>query len=441
MIELLQTAIVPFLQFLLDFFKTWWWAFAPFLLWPHAKYFWGFWRGYRFELTVRRILFEIKFPPDNEKPIKAMESVFASWWQMFDPPNFREQWLDGEYQLGFGLEMVSTEGQVHFYLRLPEDSRRLIESGLYSQFPDAELVEVEDYTKAVPQNIPNKDWRLWGATYKMGRDDVYPLRTYPHFFEENQETKEEKRVDPMSSLIEALSKLGEGEHLWIQFMLGPFASEQSDFVERGEQEVNRLAHRETGTGKAATIPLSEDVRALGHMAVTGQDTERKFIGGEEADAGLLAPELRMTSGEREVVAAIEEKISKHAFNVVLRFVYLARTEKYQGITKTMPMLYFQQFNTADLNLLRPAQTTKVYTIKSFILDKRRAYLRRRRIFRLYTTRDGPNWPRDGGSFVMNVAELASMFHFPGRITFPSGLTPRVEAKKGEAPSGLPLDNE
>ena len=116
-------------------------------------------------------------PPDVEKPIKAMESVFAGWWQIHDPPNVREKWLDGEYQLGFSIEMVSTEGKVHFYIRLPIESRRIIESALYAQFPDAELAEVEDYVKAVPENVPNKDWRMWGATLKLEKTDVYPLRT------------------------------------------------------------------------------------------------------------------------------------------------------------------------------------------------------------------------------------------------------------------------
>jgi hypothetical protein len=40
---------------------------------------------------------------------------------------------------------------------------------------------------------------------------------------------------------------------------------------------------------------------------------------------------------------------------------------------------------------------------------------------------------------MNEEELATMFHFPGRITFPSGVMPRVETRKGEAPPGLPTE--
>jgi hypothetical protein len=432
--------LLLFAQFLWEFAKTWWWVFMPFLLWRQAIFFWGWWRGYRFDTTVRRIVLELKIPQDSEKPLKAMESVFAAWWQMHDPPNFREKWLDGEFQLGFSLEIVSTEGKVHFYLRIPEESRRLIEAALYSQFPDAELTEVEDYVKAVPHNVPNKDWRMWGATYKLQRENFYPIRTYSKFFEEDQRLEEEKRVDPVATLVEGLSQLGEGEHLWLQFLITPFAPDENSYVEDGLKLVDKLLHRTSGgNGKEPTIPIMEDLRAAGHLAATGQDSERKMIGGAEEQQGLMAPELRLSPGEREIVTAIEEKISKHSFNVVMRFVYLARTEKYMSIAKTLPMIYFQQFNSANLNILRPLQTTKVYTMKAFLFDKRRGFLRRRRLFRLYTTRDNPNWPRPGGSFILNVEEMASMFHFPSRITSPSGLIPRVEIKKGQAPGELPTE--
>ena len=41
--------------------------------------------------------------------------------------------------------------------------------------------------------------------------------------------------------------------------------------------------------------------------------------------------------------------------------------------------------------------------------------------------------------MLNIEELATMFHFPGRGVFPSGTMPRVETRKGEAPRGLPLE--
>src|SRR3989338_698997 len=437
--ETIWQIFLPIFQFFWQFLKTWWWVFAPFVLLSQAKYFWRWWRTYRFELTLRRIVLEIKLPPDVEKPIKAMESVFAGWWQIHDPPNFREIWLDGEYQLGFSLEVVSTEGAVHFYMRIPDESRRIMEAALYAQFPDAELIEVDDYTKAVPQNVPNKDWRMWGATIKLAKSDVYPLRTYKHFFEEREDIRPEQRVDPVAQLVEGMAKLGEGEHLWLQFLLTPRAPHETDFVERGKAEVDKLVHRVAETGKKPTLPIFEDFRAVGHMLATGEDTERQMVGGIEEERGLMAPELRLTTGELEVVSAIEEKTSKQTFRTTLRYIYLARTEKYQGVTKVLPFQYFQQFNTANLNFIRALQTTKVYTVRTFFWDERRRYIRRRRLLRLYCSRDNLYWPRGGGMFMMTIDELATMLHFPSRGAVPSEAVPRVETKKGEAPSGLPFE--
>ena len=41
------------------------------------------------------------------------------------------------------------------------------------------------------------------------------------------------------------------------------------------------------------------------------------------------------------------------------------------------------------------------------------------------------------SYVLNVEELATLFHFPTfEVTAP--VAPRVEAKRGKPPSGLPI---
>ena len=47
-----------------------------------------------------------------------------------------------------------------------------------------------------------------------------------------------------------------------------------------------------------------------------------------------------------------------------------------------------------------------------------------------------HWP---SSFILNTEELASIYHFPGRRVAPAPFIRRIEAKKGEAPSGLPTE--
>jgi len=377
-------------------------------------------------------------PEDASRPFKAMEDVFAGMWQTHDPASTREAWLEGKYQLAFALEMVSTEGNVHFYLRIPEGAQKLVESAIYAHYPSAELVVVEDYTKLIPQDIPNKEWDLWGTNYVLERPDPYPIKTYAKFFEPTATDKEEMRVDPMALLVEGFSRIGQGEHLWIQFVLTPILHtnpQESKMVEEGREIVAEIVKRPPPLKDKG---LMGDVRFVGTHVATGV---RPDSAAEQIRQEIIPPEMRMTPGEREIVSAIEEKISKYSFGVHSRFIYLAKRESYFGPAKALAMSWFTQFGTTTFNNFRPLRPTltKVYTILTWFMDKRRVFVRKRRLFRNYTMRLSPYYPKSGGTFVLNVEELATIFHFPGRITTPSSAVVRVGAKKGEAPSGLPTE--
>ncbi|MCH7604391.1 hypothetical protein IID24_00100 [Patescibacteria group bacterium] len=378
-------------------------------------------------------IFEVIMPQDVVRPLKAMEAVFASLWQLYDPPNKREYWFEGQYQQNLSIEIVSTEGVVHFYLRFPEGNYQLIEAAVYSQYPDAELREVEDYTKKFPQDIPNKDWEFWGASYKLYKPDVYPIKTYSKFFELSPDIKEEKRLNPMSLFVEAASKIGKGEHIWIQFVCEPITIVQDDYIARGKQVVDELISRPEKEKPPSAV---SDIHKVGHMLATGQEVGIQ----EEEQREFIPPEFKLTPGEREVVSSIEEKISKSMFRVHSRFLYIAKREIYFSPTKALPLTFYSQFQTSNLNAFTPLFTTKVHTILFWFLDSRRRFLKKRRMFRNYTLRFPPYFPRNPGvgeMFILNIEELATIFHFPGRITAPATTAPRLAAKKGEAPLELP----
>jgi len=360
-----------------------------------------------------------------------METVFSGLWQLYDPPNPREKWFEGKTLLAYTLEIVSIGGEIHFYIRCPEGAQKLVESSIYSQYPDAEITVAEDYTKYVPQDIPNKDWDLWGCDYQLLKDDVYPIKTYAKFFEERPEVMvEEKRIDPLAQLLEGMATLKPGEQLWVQIRIMPITPLENDYVKRGRAIADKLARR------AAPPPQKPLAQEAFEVLVIG-----KTPGVQEAPKELIPPEMKLTPGEREILSAVEEKISKYAFQTNIRFIYLAKRDAYFGPAKGLAMSYFNQFSTQNLNGLKPwsKTITKVHTIFTWFLDKRRVYLRKRKLFRNYIMRLTPLFPRAGGTFVMNIEELATLFHFPGRVVAPTPFVPRVEVRKGEAPPGLPME--
>lgn len=413
-------------------FLAWWWVILPFLFFRPLTFLWLWWRQQVWFSTIKFILLEIRVPRDVVRPLRAMETVFSSLWQLYDPPNPREKWFEGKTNLSYSLEIVSIGGEIHFYIRCPESARKLVESSIYSQYPEAEITLAEDYTKNVPHDIPNKDWDLWGCDYQLLKEDVYPIKTYARFFEERPEVSvEEKRIDPIAQLLEGMATLKPGEQLWVQIRIVPITPLEDDYVKRGRAIADKLARRVVAP---PTRPLLAQ-EAL-EVLITG-----KTPGPLPEQKEILPPEMKLTPGEKEVLSAVEEKIGKYAFQTNIRFIYLAKRDAYFGPSKALVMSYFSQFSTQNLNALKPwAKTiTKVHTIFTWFLDRRRVYLRKRRMFRNYVRRLTPLFPRRGGTFVMNTEELATLFHFPGRVVAPAPFVPRVEVRKGEAPPGLPVE--
>ena len=139
------------------------------------------------------------------------------------------------------MEIVSIGGEIHFYIRTPEQFRGIIESNIYSQYPEAEIFEVPDYTKNVPQDIPNKEWDLWGTDEINTKPNPYPIKTYKKFETEIQPV-EEKRLDPLAGLLEGMATLGPGEQMWIQIVAKPIR-EEIDWIKEGKKIRDKLARR------------------------------------------------------------------------------------------------------------------------------------------------------------------------------------------------------
>ncbi len=429
-----QEGLLPYYSMAWNAFKEWWWIFLPFIVWPYLKYHWGFWRERVWEDTKkpRNILLEVRIPGEILKPMRAMESVLVGFWQIYSPPNWYEIWWEGQYDLSFGLEIVSIEGVPHFLLRIPDKQRDIFESHVYAQYPDAEITEVQDYTKNVPQDIPNDEWDILGTDYTFLTDDCYPLKTYADF-ETEHESKEEKRVDPMSSLLEGLTKLGKGEQFWVQIKVRPVTDLETGFIGRAKKLRDSLVKREEQKEEDTIIKQAKDTLLYGVK-------EKK-----EEKEKLLYPEMMLTPGEREIVSGIERKMSKHIFKSQIRYVYVAKKENFFGGRFKVPMSYFNEFNHYNMGTIIPWGKTITKLKRNwydwFWYQKRRLHLRKRLMFLNYSRRLESFWPATvkGSSFILSSEELATMFHFPSRITAPPSMIPRVESKKREAPHDLPVE--
>jgi len=142
-------------------------------------------------------------------------------------------------------------------------------------------------------------------------------------------------------------------------------------------------------------------------------------------------EFRLTPGEKEVLKAVEESVTKNGYRTKLRFIYVGRREGFDrgfisGVSGAL-----HQFNDLMLNALIQDNETK--TFANYIWIEPRMRYAQRKIFTRYLDRDF-----DGPNFVLNSEELATLYHMPD-MSVASPSIARVEAKKGGAPLNLPVE--
>lgn len=414
--------------------ETWWWLLLPVFLYFPAKFLYRWWINWEVWYKEQEwIMLEIVPPGEIEKPFRAMEDLYSGLWAVYDSPNWREVWCEGElekFPFWFSFEIESREGAVHFYLRIPRDARKMAESVIHSHYPEAEIFEVADYTQTVPQNVPNEDYELYGEDYKFIREYSYPIKTYKFFEPAAPEAVVgEKKVDPMNSLMEGLTKIKKGERVWFQIIATPILNREIPWLDKGKELAGQLAKR-PGKPKQKSI-----TGGAAELLIFGKAPAEE----EKREEPIIPPEMKLTPGEREILGAVEEKITKYGFKVSARAVYIAERDVYTPPHAVIVRGYFPHFSTQNLNGIM--FETKTRTKIQYLFRKRRLYQRKRSIFDRYVKRLPPSFPKlfGLGNMIMNTEELATIFHFPTKAgILPPGV-PRVVYRRGEPPPGIPTE--
>ncbi|MDO8530384.1 MAG: hypothetical protein Q7S10_03210 [bacterium] len=440
-------AISMLVVFWVPFLRPWWWIFAPLFLSMELKVLYLWWIGWDFDYAKTKwIILEIIPPKEILVPLKAFEDVLSVMYgPLIDTANFREKWCEGELPEApywMSWEIVSIEGSIHFYARVMAPHRIYLESTLYSHYPELEIREVPDYTKDVPQGIPNEEWDLYGENFVTTGPDVYQIKTYEKFFEPAGEkiSAEEKRIDPINSLLESMSRLGPGEQYWVQFIITSFGEREGrdDFEDEAKEIIGKLTKRPVKKGITFFQELTLTLRHL----VLGPEKEGS---GESASYSWAESpatsetgerEMLLTPGERETLTEIENKVKKPAFRTTTRGVYIAKRENWRSSNGKLLRTYVGHFSTNNNVMTFDGSTrTKVH----YLFRKRRVFLRARRMLRNAILRFPPYFPdRRKGGAIFSPEELATFFHFPFKISslaFPT--VERVEHRKGGPPPNLP----
>ncbi len=256
------------------------------------------------------------------------------------------------------FEIVAKREDVRFYVAIPKKHKDLVEKQIHGSYPGADVREVEEY------NIFSENGKVAFAALRLKNANFCPIRIY-----------KDLPVDPLSTITSVLAKMGEGEGAAIQVLVQPTGGKW----------------RRQGRGYIAHVKKIE-----------------------------ANPEKASFKVDQKTLEAIEHKISKSGYHVVVRLVVSSTSE--EGAKHHLENLItaFGQFVSDQNHFFKVKFPIK----KLFMVDF---------VYRYFPYINPPIFSQYS---VLNSDELATIYHFPNK----SIETPHIfwlNAKRAPAPMQIP----
>lgn len=383
-----------------------------------AFVFWRAWVVYTFSLAeqnTEHTLLEIRLPQEVMKTPLAAELMLTSMWFTQGETTIIDRYWIGKRRPWFSLEIASINGDVRFYIWTRSFYKNAIEAAIYSQYPNVEVHEVEDYT--LPTSFDPSKNIMWGCEFDLTKADPYPIKTYVDYGLDSTVTKEEQKTDPITSLLEYLGSCHQGGQIWLQFI------------------IQAHKHEKPKKGKwFAKVTWQEEAEELVHKLLK---RDPKTLGpGQLSPSGFpILPTL--TDEERKTVASIQRSINKQAFNVGIRGIYIAERESFNAINVIGLLGCMRQFSSIELNGFKPNRWHAIFDWPWQDYNFMRSNYFSRKLLELYKRRAYFHPPYKEKGAILTTEELATIFHLPGGVvTTPS--VGRLVSKKAEPPTNLPV---
>lgn len=352
----------------------------------------------------KMVLLELRMPREVLKSPQAMETVFSSlnlnpgegtWWKKYWWGRTRPWW---------SIEIVSLEGEIHFYITTRGSFRRSVESFFYAQYPEIEIIEAKDYARLRdPSHAP---YAMFACEYKEGAAAPFPIKTYVEYGLDKPALKVEEQVDPFAQILELFGSLGPGEQLWTQIMI--------------------------------RVAKSEKYRGQRGKKYTWRDEAKEIV--EELRQEIINPISGFpnpTEVQKEKMYAVERNVGKLGYDVGIRSIYSAPVDKYKSMNPFVANM-FKPVNTTNYNSIIPAplwsEKFNDYPWEDF--GGRRQRHENHEVVEMYRYRAFYHPPYRGVWMTMSTEELATLFHFPSSIVKTPSL-PRISSSTASAPSNLP----
>src|SRR3972149_1193286 len=192
----------------------------------------------REERSLDSVLLSVAVPRGNEIKIDAMEQLFASLYSI-KKGGFKQKFTA---QAAVSFEIVAKKEDIRFYVWTPAKLKDLVEKQIHGAYPEAEVVEVEEY------NIFSEEGKVAYKSFQLSRGNFYPIKTF-----------KDLPTDALASLTSALAKMGEGEAAAIQILISPA---DSSWQSEGRKYISAAKKQEADPEKAKFSTSAKTLEAV-----------------------------------------------------------------------------------------------------------------------------------------------------------------------------------
>lgn len=335
-------------------------------------------------LNVDSVLLMLEIPKTNDKQELSAEQMFASLHGILrDSESLKGS---GGVQEHLSFEVVSTGGQIRFYVWTPKTLQSFVEGQIYAQYPTVQIYTIDhDY-------VDNREKHevIYTAELGLTENTALPIKTFESF-----------EVDPLAGITGTLAKLDSdhSEELWIQILTRPIA----DSWHKDTDNWIKVIKSGKNSFRFFNIDITWILQAISALWTPP-------AGGTTSDTKIELSERAKTQ-----ISAAEQKATKLGYEVKIRLAYLGNSEINAKLNMQALVGTFKQFNSTNLNGFKQLGG-------SFNKEDLDAYKMRQ------FTNPG---------FILNISELASVYHLPHT----SVETPNIvwaTSKTAEPPAKLPL---
>ncbi len=330
---------------------------------------------------------------EEKKIISQMEQVFANFLYLKKTKAFQTP-------PACAFEIASQIGgsDISFYVAVPKYLESVFEKYVQGVYPNAVVDKVpQDYTIFEPQGATA------AAYLQLSQSSLFPISTY-----QNLET------DPLALVTNNLSKIATNEGGAVQVIIRPLS--KLNLRKKGEKALKKMRE-----GKPVRIAVAE--ASHGHVMEGLQEAwntlSGKSLKKKEEEAGLRDPAQQKF--DQKDYEAIQSKIQKQPFETNIRIVSYAQTQDRAEEILGHLTSAFSQFSLSAINSLEPKEV-RGKELQKLIYDYS---------FRNFNITQ---------SNVLNLEELASVYHFPTQYIE----TPYIKAAKSATfapPTNLPEKGE